>query len=155
MRLENLPKQEYELINVRMQTVETGTPLTCNHCGSTIFNIATIKGKIDNKTYNVGLDCLKNLLNKTIYFDTNTMLHFECAQIEWHKAKCTLNRMNKNAGAYDFKLFIIEEKGYFFFEYFFKKDIGEFKKGESGGRTCFLKLNTLPFFRNTQTTFKL
>lgn len=29
MKKGNLPTQEYELINVCMQTVESGTPLTC------------------------------------------------------------------------------------------------------------------------------
>lgn len=38
-----------------MQTIENGIPSICDDCGRTIFNIATIKGKSDNKTYNVGL----------------------------------------------------------------------------------------------------
>ena len=49
MKKGNLPTQEYELINVCMQTFENGTPLTCDDCGRTIFNIATIKGKSDGK----------------------------------------------------------------------------------------------------------
>lgn len=77
MKKGNLPTQEYELINVCMQTVESGTPLTCDDCGRTIFNIATIKGKSDGKTYNVGLSCVKKLLNKSIYFDLETGWEFE------------------------------------------------------------------------------
>lgn len=37
MKKGNLPAQECELINVCMQTVENGTPLTCDDCGRTIF----------------------------------------------------------------------------------------------------------------------
>ena len=37
MKKGNLPTQEYELINVCMQTVENGTPLTCDDCGRTIL----------------------------------------------------------------------------------------------------------------------
>lgn len=55
----NLPKQEYELINVRRQSIETGTALTCDNCGRTILNFATIRGKQDGKTYVVGLTCVK------------------------------------------------------------------------------------------------
>lgn len=138
MTLENLPKQEYELTNMRMQTIDSG---------NTITYIVTIKGKTDNKSYCIPLNCLKELLNKTTYLNENAIFHFEEAQIELDKVKRTLDRMNKNAEAYDFKLFIIEEKGYFFFEYIFKENVGEFKKGESGGRTCFLNLNALPIFQ--------
>lgn len=74
MKKGNLITQEYMLISVCMQTMESGTPLTCDDCGRTIFNIATIKGKSDGKTYNVGLSCVKKLLNKTIYFDSGTLL---------------------------------------------------------------------------------
>jgi hypothetical protein len=37
MKKGNLPAQEYELINVCMQTIENGTPLTCDDCGRTIL----------------------------------------------------------------------------------------------------------------------
>lgn len=72
-----LPKQEYQLINICMQTIETDIPSICDDCGRTIFNIATIKGKSDEKTYNVGLSCVKKLLNKSIYFDLETRWEFE------------------------------------------------------------------------------
>lgn len=52
MKKGNLPKQEYKLINVCMRTIETGVPYMCDDCGRTVFNIATIKGESDNKTYN-------------------------------------------------------------------------------------------------------
>lgn len=77
MKKGNLPKQEYELINICMQTVENGIPYTCDDCGRIIFNIATIKGESDEKTYNVGLSCVKKLLNKLIYFDLKTGWNFE------------------------------------------------------------------------------
>lgn len=44
-----IPKQNYELINVCRQTMEDGTPLTCEDCVRVIFNIATIKGHTDGK----------------------------------------------------------------------------------------------------------
>lgn len=37
MKKGNLPKQEYELINVCMQTIENGVPYTCDDCGRTIL----------------------------------------------------------------------------------------------------------------------
>lgn len=81
-----LPTQIYELINVCRQTVENGTPLTCNDCGKVIFNIATIKGKLDGKTYNVGLTCVRKLLNKSIYFDLETKLEYDRQVYEWNNA---------------------------------------------------------------------
>ena len=86
MKKGNLPKQEYKLINVCMQTIETGVPYTCDDCGRTIFNIATTKGKSDDKTYNVGLSCVKKLLNKSIYFDLNDMFEYERQESEYRKA---------------------------------------------------------------------
>lgn len=81
-----IPKQEYELINVCRQSMETDTPLTCDDCGRVIFNIATIKGKMDGKTYSVGLTCVKKLLNKTIYFNIETQSEYERQIALWNEA---------------------------------------------------------------------
>lgn len=81
-----LPKQEYELINVCMQTIENGTPMTCSDCGRIIFNFATIKGKVDGKAYIVGLTCVKKLLNKTLYFDDLTIWRYESEICAWNNA---------------------------------------------------------------------
>lgn len=81
-----IPKQEYELINVLRQSVETGTAYVCNDCGRIIFNIATIKGKRDGQTYRVGLTCVKKLLNKTIYFNDETQSEYERKVAEWNEA---------------------------------------------------------------------
>jgi hypothetical protein len=81
-----LPTQSYELINICRQTVENGTPLTCDDCGKVIFNIATIKGKQDGITYNVGLTCVKKLLNKSIYFDFETQLKYDREVYLWNNA---------------------------------------------------------------------
>ena len=105
MKKGNLPTQEYELINVCMQTVESGTPLTCDDCGRTIFNIATIKGKSDGKTYNVGLSCVKKLLNKSIYFDLETGWEFERKESEWKQAMNNLKLLKKRANNYTFTLY--------------------------------------------------
>lgn len=97
MKKGNLPTQEYTLMNVCMQTIESGTPLTCDDCGRTIFNIATIKGKSDGKTYSVGLSCVKKLLNKSIYFDLNTKWEFERKESEWKAALNSLKWLKKQA----------------------------------------------------------
>lgn len=81
-----LPKQEYELINVCMQTIEGGTPMTCSDCGRAIFNFATIQGKTDGKKYIVGLTCVKKLLNKTLYFDNPTLWEYESQVCAWQNA---------------------------------------------------------------------
>lgn len=91
-----IPKQEYELVNVCRQTMEEGTPLICDDCGRVIFNIATIKGKMDGKTYNVGLTCVKKLLNKTIYFNNETMWEYERQVAEWNEAFNTRKWMEKS-----------------------------------------------------------
>ena len=105
MKKGNLPTQEYELINVCMQTVESGTPLTCDDCGRTIFNIATIKGKSDGKTYNVGLSCVKKLLKKRANNYTFTLYRYKdgetfCIELEskngWqrgHTAALSLDKL--------------------------------------------------------------
>lgn len=90
-----IPKQEYELVNVCRQTMEEGTPLICDDCGRVIFNIATIKGKMDGKTYNVGMTCVKKLLNKTIYFNFETMLDYERQVSLWNEAWNTRKWIDK------------------------------------------------------------
>lgn len=61
MKKGKLKRQSYTLINLSKLGTKNCTPLKCEDCGATIFNIATIKGK-DNKVYTVGLTCLKKLL---------------------------------------------------------------------------------------------
>lgn len=122
MKKGNLPTQEYELINVCMQTVESGTPLTCDDCGRTIFNIATIKGKSDGKTYNVGLSCVKKLLNKSIYFDLETGWEFERKESEWKQAMNNLKLLKKRANNYTFTLYRYKEEKHFVLNWKAKTD---------------------------------
>lgn len=86
MKKGNLPRQQYELISICRQTSENGTPLICDDCGKVIFNIATIRGKQDGITYNVGLTCVKKLLNKSIYFDFETQLKYDREVYLWDNA---------------------------------------------------------------------
>lgn len=69
-----------------MQGVEYGTAYTCSDCGRVIFNFAEIRGKMDGKTYIVGLTCVKKLLNKTLYFDAPTMWEYERECAAWKNA---------------------------------------------------------------------
>lgn len=141
-----LPKQEYELINVCMQTVENGIPYTCDDCGRIIFNIATIKGKSDGKNYIVGLSCVKKLLNKSIYFDLENMFEYERQESEYRKAINALKwlKEKEEKNLYDFSLWKNDEC--FCIQLHFKKDFGGYKKGCYGGSTSFLKLNTMNLF---------
>lgn len=148
MKKGNLPTQEYELINVCMQTVENGAPLTCDDCGRIIFNIATIKGKNDGKTYNVGLSCVKKLLNKSIYFDLNTEWEFEQKQSEWKRAVNSLKWLKKQEekDLYTFELYKYDNGNEFCINLTFKKDFGGFKKGYSGGYSAVMEIDKLPLF---------
>lgn len=148
MKKGNLPVQEYELINMYMQTVENGTPLTCDDCGRTIFNIATIKGKSDGKIYNVGLSCVKKLLNKSIYFDLKTEWEFEQKQNEWKQAINSLKWLKKKANEriYEFTVHRYENGKEFSIELYFAKDFEGYKKGYYGGHSSSMTLNKLPLF---------
>ena len=139
MKKGNLPTQEYELINVCMQTVESGTPLTCDDCGRTIFNIATIKGKSDGKTYNVGLSCVKKLLNKSIYFDLETGWEFERKESEWKQAMNNLKLLKKRANNYTFTLYRYKEGDSVCLEL-------DSKNGWQRGHTAAMSLDKLPLF---------
>lgn len=148
MKKGNLPTQEYELVGICMQTVENGTPSTCDDCGRTIFNIATIRGKSDGKTYNVGLSCVKKLLNKSIYFDLETGWEFERQKNEWEQAMNNLRWLKKHLekDLYEFSVYKFDNGKDFFIELTFKKDFGVFKKGCHGGRTASMALDKLPLF---------
>ena len=148
MKKGNLPTQEYELINVCMQTVENGTPLTCDDCGRTIFNIATIKGKSDGETYNVGLSCVKKLLNKSIYFDLETEWELERKESEWKQAMNNLKWLKKqaNEGKDEFSVYRYENGKEFNIELHFAKDFGGYKKGYYGGHSAAMLLDKLPLF---------
>lgn len=144
----NLPTQEYELIRICMQTLENGTPSTCDDCGRIIFNIATIKGKSDGKTYNVGLSCVKKLLNKSIYFDLETGWEFERKENEWKKAMNNLKWLKKHSekDLYEFSVYKYDNGKEFSIELTFKKDFGGYKKGWHGGHTASMELDKLPLF---------
>lgn len=90
-----IPVQEYELISISMQGAESGTAFVCADCGRIIFNTATIKGKQDGKTYIVGLTCVKKLLNKTIYFNFETMMDYEYELTRWSEAVNTRKWIEK------------------------------------------------------------
>lgn len=149
MKKGNLPKQEYELINVCMQTIENGVPCTCDDCGRTIFNIATIKGKSDEKTYNVGLSCVKKLLNKSIYFDLETGRKFERKECEWEQAMNALKFLKKQSEKYplNFELYKLKNGKEFTIEFTFKEDFGAYKKGWHAGRTSTMLLDKLSLFK--------
>jgi len=147
MKKGKLPTQGYDLINVCMQTIENGTPLTCDDCGRTIFNIATIKGKSDGKTYNVGLSCVKKLLNKSIYFDLETEWELERKESEWKQAMNSFKWLKKqaNEGKYEFSVHY-ENGEEFRIELHFAKDFGGYKKGYYGGHSATMLLDKLPLF---------
>lgn len=122
-----IPKQNYELINVCRQTMEDGTPFICDDCGRIIFNIATIKGLTDGKTYNVGLTCVKKLLNKTIYFDFDNEMKYESELYYWNNAinkRKWIEKKNKdNVFGLSYKEFTCNDCiDYFCIELFYKKD---------------------------------
>ena len=72
-------------------------PTTCDDCGRTICNIATIKGKQDGKTYTVGLTCVKKLLKQTITFATEDAWELE-------RQECLFNQAANNRKWFDKKL---------------------------------------------------
>lgn len=148
MKKGNLPTQEYKLINVCMQTIETGTPLTCDDCGRVIFNVATIKGKSDGKNYNVGLSCVKKLLNKSIYFDLETEWELERKESEWKKAMNTLKWLKKQSekAPLNFELYKYDNGKEFCFEMTFKEDFSGYKKGWHAGYSAAMELDKLPLF---------
>lgn len=116
-----IPVQEYELLNITMQGIEGGTAFICADCGRVIFNTATIKGKQDGKTYIVGLTCVKKLLNKSIYFNFETMMDYEHELSMWNEAmncrkwisKKQKQRIDKGASPYElvFKTYTSLEDG--------------------------------------------
>lgn len=116
-----IPVQEYELLNITMQGIEGGTAFICADCGRVIFNTATIKGKQDGKTYIVGLTCVKKLLNKSIYFNFETMMDYEHELSMWNEAmncrkwisKQQKQRLDKGAAPYElvFKTYTSLEDG--------------------------------------------
>lgn len=122
-----IPKQNYELIKVCRQTMEEGIPLVCEDCGRVIFNIATIKGLTDGKFYNVGLTCVKKLLNKTIYFDFDNRMKYESELYWWNNAmnkRKWIEKKNKdNVFNLRYKEFIGEDSvNYFCIELLYKAD---------------------------------
>ncbi len=106
-----IPVQEYDLINITMQGVEGGTAFVCADCGRVIFNTATIRGKQDNKTYIVGLTCVKKLLNKSIYFNFETMMDYEHELSMWNNAMncrkwlCKQQKKRTDKGGAPYELF--------------------------------------------------
>lgn len=148
MKKGNLPTQEYTLINVCIQTIESGTPLICDDCGRTIFNIATIKGKSDGKTYNVGLSCVEKLRNKTIYFDSGTLFEYESLQSEWKAALNSLKWLKKQAekAPLNFRLYKYDNGIDFSIELEFAKDFQCHKKGWPAGHTQAFEMDKLPLF---------
>lgn len=135
-----LPKQSYELIDICRQTIENGTPMTCDDCGKVIFNIATIKGKQDGITYHVGLTCVKKLLNKSIYFDFDTQMQYDREAYLWDNAmnarKWVEKRKKTNEYNLEYKEFYSkEEKDTFcYIELTYKNN------GMHAGRSAFISV---------------
>lgn len=143
----NLPKQIYELISVCRQSIETGTAYTCDDCGRTILNYATIKGKQDGKTYIVGLICVKRLLNKTIYFDKETAWEYERQNALWNEAYNSRKWIDKQmkTGKYHARIYDYSN-GDFCVELHFASDFGPHKRGTYAGRTKKLGKEYKPLF---------
>lgn len=57
-----LGKEKYTVVNISRVGIENSIGFCCENCGKTLANHATIKDT-KNKTYIVGLDCLKKLTN--------------------------------------------------------------------------------------------
>jgi len=87
-----IPIQTYTFKDLIRQNMETGTPSTCEHCGKTIFNIATLEGE-DRKQYKVGTSCVKTLLAQSEVFKMKpeSVRAFEKAYDKYNKA---FNRLN-------------------------------------------------------------
>ena len=58
-------EMDLELIDIlRQSLIDSQYVGVCQHCGRPIVNIATVRNRIDNKIYEIGLDCKKTLMDK-------------------------------------------------------------------------------------------
>lgn len=151
-----IPKQTYELVEITKFGLFEATPISCDHCGKTICNIATIKGKQDGKLYKVGLTCVKKLLKQTVVFSTEDQGELERQEYlfdqamrnrKWFDKKC-----KEHAGiitgirVYEFdsslegmRMFYVEAQG----KHFGKSDFPLFSTGA-------MELRFKPFFKNIE-----
>lgn len=79
-----------------MQGVESGIAYSRSDCGRTVFNFAIIKGEMDNKEYAVGPTCVKELLNKTVYFPNGTQWGYGKGLAGWNNAMNSRKWLDKN-----------------------------------------------------------
>lgn len=82
----NLPlDQEYALIDKKYIPLEHGVGTCCANCGQIIANIAVVLGE-DQKSYDIGFDCLETLLIN------NNLLHENDIEA-YHKVKATIPKI--------------------------------------------------------------
>lgn len=151
-----IPKQTYELVEITKFGLFEATPISCDHCGKTICNIATIKGKQDGKLYRVGLTCVKKLLKQTVVFSTEDQWKLERQEYlfdqamrnrKWLDKKCKEHAdiiTNIHIYEYDSKImgermFYVEVRG----KYFGKDDSFLFS-------TEVMALKFKPFFKDIE-----
>ena len=61
--LRRLPiDQKYEILDISYCGLDNAVGYSCENCGKSIANYATIKGSKDDKTYIIGLDCYSNVI---------------------------------------------------------------------------------------------
>lgn len=149
-------QQTYELVNITKFGLFEAMPISCDHCGKTICNIATIKGRQDGKLYRVGLTCVKKLLKQTVVFSTEVQWELERQEYlfdqamrnrKWLDKKCKKHTdiiTGIHVYEYDSKLegkrmFYVEARG----KHFGKDDFPLFSTGA-------MELRFKPFFRDIE-----
>lgn len=80
-------EQKYILINKKYIPILDGSGACCENCFKPLANIATVKGEKDNKTYNVGFDCLETFLLNNHLLDGQSIESFEKAKKSLPKVK--------------------------------------------------------------------
>lgn len=145
MKTGKLKRQRYTLLNISKLGMANGTPLVCEDCGATIFNIATIKGQ-DSVEYTVGLTCLKKLLKyDTVIFSKNELIKMSILEKIYDKAINTLKFVNS-------KIKEMNDRKYTISKYEYEDGsfclCGKKENGRLWFETITLDKRTLPFFIN-------
>lgn len=90
----------------------------------------------------------KKLLNKSIYFNTETLWDLERKESEWKQALNTLKFLKKQAEKFPllFEVYKLENGKEFTIEITFKENFGAYKKGWHAGHSNVMLLDKLPLF---------
>jgi hypothetical protein len=67
---------QYHVIDKKYIPLMDGYGLTCDNCGKLIANIATVTND-ENKTYQIGFDCLENILINNSLISQSDVLDYE------------------------------------------------------------------------------